>query len=667
MPRLRLLPPVEAIGTREGVAPVLNYLLNRGGAIAIDTETTGLDLMRDRVLFWSMATEDRRWFFPYELLYAFEPLFRRTDITWYLANAKYDMHILANMGIYLAGDICDIIVMDAMEDDTRPHGLKEQSDIAYGARWGEFKGLFLDPVLVSEALGFDKVTFTKFKKESIGAKLVWVHNERPDIVENYASCDAFFTYMRGTDLRARLAAIPLPTNVCPNFSYMLDYFRVIEMPLTRALWDMERTGFLVDHDYRKKIDGPMRDGIAGAHNRINDVLGRRLEKPNSTDELRDVLYESKTGFQLKPVTYTKGVAPQKSTDEKALKILLIRHGKDSPPGKFVQALLDYRHLVKLHSTYVKKLEEIVGPDGRVHSRLNQAGARTSRLSSADPNMQNIPARNDEYKIRGVFVADPGYDLIDYDYPQIEFRIAAFLADEEAMMVPIRKGWDIHSANAVNMFRNDGFTYEELQEARRKKDAKEPLSDREKHLLKRRDQAKTVGLGNLYGEGAPKMASELKISVEDAEGLKADFATTYPLIDAQIKYMHKFAHANQFTHTMLGRIRRLHSINNNYNRGLIGAEERQAYNTLVQGTGAEMIKLAILRIAANKEFQELGGKLILTVHDELIAKAPKETSARVSLIMQEMMAEPFKWGPIDVDLPVPVSPDGQIGHRWSDVK
>ena len=667
MPRLRLLPPVEAVRSAEEAASVLGFLMNRGGPIAIDTETTGLRIMQDRVLFWSMATEDRRWFFPEELLMVFAPLFNRRDVVWYLTNAKYDKHILANHGIILRGPCWDIVVMDAMLDDTRPHGLKEQADLAYGARWGDFKDLFLDPARVSQELGFDKITYTKFREYSVGDKLLAVYNERPDIVENYATCDAFFTYMRAEDLRIQLAATPLPTVVSTSFSYLLDYFRTIEVPLTEALWNMERNGFLVDHDYRKKIDAPMRDGIAAARSRIDDALGYQMGNANSNEELVRILFDGDDGFRLNPVKYTKGEQPKKSTDEKTLQILLMRSGADTPSGRFIKALLDYRHLTKLHGTYVKKLATITAPDGKVHCRLNQAGARTSRLSSADPNMQNIPARNDEYKIRGIFTADPGHKLIDYDYPQIEFRIAAVLAEEESMMEPIRKGWDIHSANAANMFKRDGFTYEDMMEARRKKEAKEPLTDAEKILLKRRDQAKTVGLGNLYGEGPAKMAAELKITKEEAEGLKLDFASAYPLISRQIQHMHDFAHDNEFTYTMLGRMRRLYKINNSYNRGLVGAEERQAYNTLIQGTGAEMMKCAILRTFYNDDFQALGGKLVLTVHDELIAQAPEDTAADVAEVMKYAMATPFKWGPLDVELPVPVDPDGQIGFRWSDVK
>lgn len=666
MPRLRLLPPVEVAHTPEEAAPILNYLMNRGGPIAIDTETTGLRIMQDRVLFWSMATENRRFFFPVELLLFFDPLFQRSDIVWYLANAKYDMHILANMGIHLAGEAWDIIVMDAMEDDTRAHGLKEQAILAYGIRWGEFKSLFLD---ASKFL--DKRSQTAFRGKSVGDKLLFAYSEAPEVVENYASCDAFFTYMRAEDLRAQLSGMLLPTSVSPGFSYLIDYFRVIEVPLTKVLWGMERSGVMVDFDYVKSIDGPMRDGIKDAEKKIFDSAGYEFN-PKSTDALREILFSTDKGFGLKPIKYTTSDDPQASTDEKSLEILQMRAGADTPAHRFISAVQDYRHIVKLHGTYVKNLHKVVwdpkdGGDGRVHCRINQAGARTSRMSSSDPNMQNIPIRNDKYKIRGVFVADPGTDLVDFDYPQIEFRIAAFLAGEEAMMDPIRRGWDIHSANGGHMFARDGVTYEAIMEARRKKDAKEQLTDRDRYLLKKRDHSKEIGLANLYGKGAPKLAAELKITIEEAETLQNDFAVAYPNIAAQIRMMKDFAHHHEFTHTWLGRMRRLYKINNEYNRGLMGAEERQAYNTLVQGTGAEMIKLAMLRIAHDKRFNELGGKLILTVHDELISRCPKDTSKDLYQVKKELMSEPFKWGPIDIDLPVPVDPDGQIGHRWSELK
>lgn len=664
MPRLRLLPPAEVAETPEEAAPILEYLMNRGGSVAIDTETTGLDVMRDRVLFWSMATEDRRFCFPIETLLFFDPLFRRKDITWYLANAKYDMHLLCNMGVELTGDIWDIVVMDAMEDDTRPHGLKEQAWEAYEARWGDFKDLFLNPQLVAETLGLDKGSYRDFKKMEGGDKLLFVYDENPDMVVQYASCDAFFTYMRANDLKDHLANEELPTDMVPELKSLFDYFATVEVPLTRELWNMERTGFPVDFDWVKKIDGPMRDGIAAAERKIYKAAGTEFN-PRSNDELREMLFSDRW-FGLTPIKYTAGGAsePKPSADQKSLEILSNRVKLDGPAHRFIKALLDYRHLVKLHGTYVAGLHEKVGPDGRVHCRLNQAGARTSRLSSAGPNMQNIPIRNDKFKIRGCFCAPEGELLVDYDYPQIEFRIAAVLAGETKMMDDIRKGWDIHSANANNMYPD--ATYDGIIEARRKKGADEQLSDFDKLMLKYRDGAKTVGLGTMYGEGARKMAGQLGISVDDAKDLIATFFNTYENVGALIDFMHSYAHEHEYTYTMLGRKRRLHRINCG-RRGLEAAEERQAFNTLIQGSGAEMMKLAILRVGTSEDFKALGGKLLLTVHDELIASAPKDTAEEVGAVMKALMTEPYHWGPIQFDYPVPIDPDGSIAFRWSEAK
>jgi DNA polymerase I-like protein with 3'-5' exonuclease and polymerase domains len=682
MTRLRLLPPAEVAVSPEQAVSVLEYLMNRGGRLAIDTETTGLDKFHDRVLFWSMATEDRRYFFPAELLSIFTPLFRRRDLAWYLANAKYDMHQLANGGVELGGEIWDIVCMDATVDDTRPHGLKEQIRNSYGITWGEFKDLFLDPDLVGSELGFDKDEFASFRKASTGDKLLTVYGENPEVVIDYATCDAFFTYYRGEDLRDQLAAEELPTNMVPDMASLLDYYRVIEMPLTKSLWRMERTGLLVDRDYAKKIDGPMRDGIAAAQRKIWDAAGTSFNV-NSSDDLRGILYGEKY-FGLTPLKYTAGGAgnavPQASTDEKTLNILRERLKADAPAHRFISALLNYRSLKKLHGTYVKEMikpprprgaaadpsySRFIGPDGRVHSSLNQSGARTSRLSSSDPNLQNIPIRNDPFKIRGIFIAPSDELLVDLDYPQIEFRVAAVLANERQMMDDIRKGWDIHSANAANMFGE--ATYEAVQEARRKKDTKQPLSDFDRQMLKCRDGAKAIGLGTMYGEGARKIAATLGISVDEARDQIDKFFRTYSRLAQLIDDMHSFGHENEFTHTMLGRKRRLHKINNEYNQGQVKAEERQSFNTLIQGTSAEMIKLAILRVDNDPRFRELGGKLLLTVHDELIASAPKDSAKDCLELMKELMGDPYRWGPIDLTFPVPIDPDGSTAPRWSEAK
>lgn len=641
------------------------------GTLAIDTETTGLDRMRDRVLFWSMATESERFFFPVSVLPVFDPLFQRTDITWALANAKYDMHLLANEGIQLRGPKNCVIVMDAMSDDTREHGLKEQSWLAYDARWGDFKHLFLDPHIVGNVLGFDKEQYRSFKTLGVGDKLLWVYKSSPKMVREYASCDAFFTLKRWYDLSHELAATPLPTQMVDGFDNLLDYFIHIEQPLTDVLWEMERTGVLVDLDYVAKLDEPMRNGIRGLEIELQQICGRNFN-PKSTDHLRDILFNEKN-FGLKPIRYTAGgkaSVPEPSTDEKSLEILMriaasAKGARMEAAGQFIKKLLDYRQLIKLHGTYVKGIQKCLGPDGRIHTQFKQAGTRTSRLSSADPNMQNIPRpdpESDPFTLRGMFVAGPGNKLIDKDYPQIEFRVAAVLSGEEKMMDAICKGWDIHNANTSNMF---GIDYDKVKAAKKKD--KHELSAEDIYVLSRRQEAKTVGLGTMFGEGAAKMAVQLKCSVEHAKGLKQDFFQTYPNIKALIDSMHAFAHDNEYTYTMLGRIRRLHRINNGVQTGIMAEEERQAFNTLVQGSAAELIKLAMLRIHSDKDFRSLGGKLLLSVHDELLSESPEDTAEDIAEIKTNLMSDPYRWGPIQITYPVPITPDGGIGYRWSDSK
>lgn len=666
MPRLQLLPPAEVAETPEEAAPIINYLMNRGGPLAIDTETTGLHKFKDHVLYWSMATESRRYCFPASLLLFFDPLFLRKDITWYLANAKYDMHMLDNMGVKLHGPKWDIVVMDAMADDTRAHGLKEQADEAYGVSWGDFKDLFLDPDLVAKTLSLDPHAFRAFKKKSNGEKLMFMYHENPDIVIDYASCDAFFTYMRAEDLAAELAAEELMSRrLVPGMPTLQDYFETIEVPLTDALWRMERNGFPVDLDYRNQIRGPILDGLAASERRIRRIAGGDFN-PSSTEELRDILF-SKQGFGLKPVKYTspKSGAPKKSTDEKTLQVLLGRTNNDTSAHQFLDALLKYRNLKKIYGTYVEKLEDKYVYNGKVHCSINQAGARTSRFSSSNPNMQNIPARNDVYKIRGIFTAEQGRSLVDLDYPQIEFRIAAVLAGEKKMLEAFRQGWDIHCAKAANMYPD--ATYESVVAAKARKENNEDLSDIDKRMLQYRAGAKTVGLGTLYGEGPKKMADQLGITVDDARELIDTFFNTNRRISHFTEYMKQFAHENGFTYTMLGRVRRLHNINNDYQRKIVAAEERQSVNSSVQGSGAEMMKLAILRVDADPRFQELGGKLLMTVHDELISSAPDDTAQEVYEIKKELMADPYRWGPINIDYPVPVTPDGSVAKRWSEAK
>lgn len=675
MPRLRLLPETESFSKDDSVSAVTEYLMQRDRPIAIDTETTGLNKMRDVPLYWSMATEDRRFFFPWEHLSSFDPLFEKRDQVWYLANAKYDAHMVLNRGCELRGRLWDVIVMDSLDDDTRRHGLKDQVWQAYGIKYGEFKELFLDPTRVAEEVGIDRKSFSAFKKESVGDRLEYMYAERPDLVENYATCDAFFTYMLAEDLSRALHNTAVPEVQTPVITNLLEYFEVIEVPLTRTLFGMERRGIKADQEYAKKLDGPLRDAINASLKKMQALLGSGFD-PLKKEELREILF-GKTGFGLKPIKITGNKAgvqtststPKASVDDASLKILRERLTKGSRARNFLEAYDEWGALYKVWSTYVNSLSRYVHTDGRVHGTINQAVARTSRLSSSDPNLQNIPVRDDKLGIRGIFCAAKGKILLSRDYPQIEFRVAAALAGEEGLMEAIRKGWDIHSANAARMFakKHPEVTYNAIELARERKSAKTQLSATDLLSLRCRDAAKIIGLGTMYGEGPRKIAADIGCALNEAQEQIDFFFETCPAIGDLIDEMKAYAHEHGFTHTWLGRLRRLHSINNEHNHGIAAAEDRQAFNTLIQGSSAEMLKLAMLQIDSCVEFKALGAEMVLTVHDELIVECDPSVVDEVGVIMDRIMGDPYRWRGIEITFPLPVTPDGAKGFRWSELK
>lgn len=673
MPRLRLLPPVTAAMDVESAQKVLAHLMRRGGKIAIDTETTGLNRMKDRVLYWSMATDTDRYFFPQELLPVFTPLFERKDVIWRLANAKYDMHLLKNKGSFLAGQTWDIIDMDAMIDDTRPHGLKDQAWMAYEARWGDFKELFLDPVYVAKTLGLEGKAITEFKKKTVGEKLEFAFAENPDLVIQYATCDAFFTYYRAEDLEIEMAGTETPTVVVPQIGNLLDYYKIIEVPLTKALWSMERQGWKIDEQKRKAIEGPIRDGLAGIQYKALQIVkefGYAELNLASTEHLRHILYD-KDCFGLRPPKYNTGAKTGKvsaSTDEKALEILLERLDPTSTASKFIQLKQEHAALNKALGTYVVgAAKHIHDTDGKIHCKINQSGARTSRFSTSEPNLQNIPIHNDRYNLRSLFIADEGCSLIDLDYPQIEFRVAAAVARAAGMIQDINRGWDIHCANGARMYASDPrVTYDNIIAAKDRKDKKATLLDHDKFLLEIRQAAKTVGLAVMYGEGLTKMAIQLQCTREKAAEYQRAFFDAAPEISQCIREMHEYGHATETTYTLLGRIRRLYGINS-WKKALVAQDERRALNTLMQGTAAELMKLAILRTHYSSDFQSLGGRLVMTVHDELIGQAPDDTAKDTAEVMKECMGNPFKWAGLNYDLGVDITPDYGIGKSWDKAK
>jgi DNA polymerase-1 len=350
-------------------------------------------------------------------------------------------------------------------------------------------------------------------------------------------------------------------------------------------------------------------------------VGERFN-PASTPKLREILFDR---LGLKPARRTKTGF---STDADVLESLAGSH-------PVVTMLLEWRQLVKLKSTYVDTLPRLVHPQTRrVHTSYNQAVATTGRLSSSDPNLQNIPIRTAEGReIRRAFVARDGCVLFDADYSQIELRILAHLSGDAALIAAFREGADVHRATAARVMKVDPSAV----------------------TPEMRDRAKVVNFGIVYGMGARGLAQSLDIDVAEARRFIDDYFRSYPGVKRFIDDTIERARRDQAVSTLLGRMRRLPDIDST-NPGLRAFSERVAVNTPVQGTAADIIKLAMLRIHRALAAANMESRMILQVHDELLFEVPEGELERAQEMVREAMENAMA-------LAVPLKVDMGTGTNW----
>ncbi len=406
---------------------------------------------------------------------------------------------------------------------------------------------------------------------------------------------------------------------------MLALFNDIEMPLVKVLASMQKEGILVDKDHLLAF-GSMLDGqIQSLTGEIYDLAGETFNI-NSPKQLGVILFEK---LSLKASKKTK---TGYSTNAEALEKLADEH-------PIIKKILEYRQLAKLKSTYVDGLKDVIHPaTGRIHSNFHQTVTVTGRISSAEPNLQNIPVRTQlGREMRKMFVAAPGHILIDADYSQIELRVLAHIADDEAMIASFASGKDIHASTASKIF---GVT--------------EDLVDVEK-----RTAAKAINFGLIYGKGEFSLARDLNISIKEAKAYMEDYLGSFPKVRDYMKKIVEFAKENGYVSTMFGRRRYLPELKSS-NFQLRAFGERAALNAPIQGTAADIIKLAMVRVFARLKKEGLRAKLILQVHDELIVEAPEAEAEMAQKILKEEMEQA-------VMLSVPLFVDMQTGQSWYDTK
>ncbi|MBQ7052615.1 MAG: DNA polymerase I [Clostridia bacterium] len=406
---------------------------------------------------------------------------------------------------------------------------------------------------------------------------------------------------------------------------MLALYRDIELPLLHTLYAMEREGFLVDRDELARLGAQYAGQIAALREEVFALCGVEPFNLNSTQQLGSVLFD-KLGLPARKKTQ-RGY----STDAETLQELSGMH-----PA--IDKILAYRQVTKLNSTYIEGLLRLTGRDGRIHSWFDQTIAATGRISSSEPNLQNIPVRTEMGReIRRAFIAKPGCVLVDADYSQIELRLLAHLSGDEAMCDAFNRGQDIHARTAAEVF---GV----------------PIEDVTPHM---RSSAKAVNFGIVYGISDFGLASNLHISRKEAAEFIARYFARYPAIRRFMDECIARGKADGYSVTMYGRRRPLPELSSsNYNRRQFG--ERAAMNTPVQGAAADIIKIAMNAVRKRLADEGLQAKLILQVHDELIVECPIEEEERVSSLLAQCMEGAAK-------LAVPLIADVHAGHSWFDTK
>ena len=401
---------------------------------------------------------------------------------------------------------------------------------------------------------------------------------------------------------------------------MLRLHDEIELPLARVLADMERIGFAVDADGIRAFGVELTASLQQLLERIYNEVGYTFNL-NSPKQLGEALFEK---LGLPPRKKTKSGY---STDAETLESL-------RPYSPVIDDILQYRTYQKLNSTYVEGLLKAIGPDGRIHSTFIQTEARTGRISSTEPNLQNIPIRTElGSRLRGFFVAADGCDLVDADYSQIELRILAHITGDEAMQHAFQSGADIHRSTAAKIY---GIPPEEVT-----------------HDL--RTSAKAINFGIMYGKGAFSLSRDLNVPVKEAEAFLKTYLNTFPKVDGYMKDCIAQAKETGYVSTLFGRRRPLPELASS-NFQVRSSGERMARNTPIQGTAADIIKLAMVHVWQSLRDEGLNAQLLLQVHDELIVEAPIDEVERVKQLLKDKMEQVVQYS-------VPLTADVGTGKTW----
>ncbi len=574
--------------------------------VAFDTETTSLDPMRAEIVGLSLSVE------PFEACYVpmahrytgAPPQLSREHVLGRLRgwledegrakvgqNLKYDAHVLANHGIRLAGVAHDTLLESYVLEAHRNHDLDSLAD-----------------------RHLDRRTIRYTDVAGKGAKQIAFEQVDIESATRYGAEDADVAMHLHRTLYPDIAA-----------DAKLEYiYRTIELPVSRVLQTMERTGVLIDADAMTRQSEELGQRMHALEREVVELVGAPLNL-GSPKQLGEVLFEK---LELPVLKRTAGGAP--STDEDVLE----RLAQDYPLPRIV---LDWRSLAKLKGTYTDKLPKMVDArSGRVHTRYSQAVAVTGRLASSDPNLQNIPIRTAEgRRIREAFVAPPGAKIVSADYSQIELRIMAHISGDENLLRAFEQGMDVHRATAAEIFGTepDDVSFEQ------------------------RRYAKVINFGLMYGMSAFGLASNLGIDRSAAKNYIERYFARYPGVARYMEETRERARRDGYVETVLGRRLWIAEINSPNGPRRAGAE-RAAINAPMQGTAADFVKLAMIEVQRWIERDALRSRLILQVHDELVLEVPEEELEAVRERLPQLMSGVAA-------LAVPLEVECGVGGNWDE--
>lgn len=568
-------------------------LMQMQDIICFDTETSALDPLDSELVGLSFCWESgKAYYVPYEesILQKLKPILEDEKITKIGQNIKFDILVLRCVGVEVKGFLWDTMIMHYLINSDERHGMDYLAE----------KYLEYTPIPISDLIGK-------------GAKQLSMKDIDIATVAEYAAEDADVTFQLYNILKSEIGD-------------MEQLYREVEEPLIQVLAAMEYAGVKVDKQRLDTYSVVLEEELNIIQREIAVVTEEPNLNINSPKQLGELLFDKLKIVDKPKMTKTK----QYKTDEEYLTSLKGKH-------KIIELILEYRGLKKLHSTYVSALPKLINPHtGRIHTSYNQAVTTTGRLSSTNPNLQNIPIRDERGReIRASFIAEKGAQILSADYSQVELRIMAHLSGDEAMCEAFRNGYDIHTATAAKIF---GVAMEEVTSDMRRK-------------------AKSANFGIIYGVSAFGLSENLGISRAESKELIDGYFESYPKVKEYMNSSIEIARRNGYSQTIYGRKRYLADINS-ASKMTASYAERNAINAPIQGSAADIMKLAMSGVYRAMRAENLQSRLIMQVHDEIVVEVVDGEAESVrKIVIREMESA--------AQLSVPLTAECGIADNWLD--